>query len=113
MAWAEPTRTEDEHAIARVLEAERVAEEEVARCDAARNKALGAAREAVADVVTRAEHRLAARRRRLEAVADERIRALEASGDEELRSARPKESERERIARAAAALARELIGMRA
>lgn len=113
MARPETTRTDDEDAIQRVFDAEREAEEEIARCEAACSEALRAARQAAADIATRAEHRLAAFRRSLEASAEERIRALGARGVQDLRGDGPSESEGQRIARAAAALARELIGTRA
>jgi hypothetical protein len=102
-------QAEAEAAIARVLQAERDAEAELARCKAECAAELARARQEAERIAARAERRIAVLNRRIAAAIEERIRELDAALPPDTANAGgPEESAA--LERAADALARELTG---
>jgi len=102
-------QAEGEAAIARVLQAERDADEEFARCKAECAAESARAREEAERITTRAERRIAMLNRRIAAAIEERILELDAALPPDTAGAGGQE-ESAALMRAAEALARELIG---
>jgi hypothetical protein len=105
---ADPAQlAEDEAAIARVLQAEREAEEAIACCEAECADELARARRMAEDIAARAERRIALLTRRIAAAIEQQIVELESAA---IAEAHGGDNETAELARAADALARELTG---
>jgi vacuolar-type H+-ATPase subunit H len=108
---ANPAQQADvEQAIARILQAEREADEAVARCKVECAERAAASRERARKIQARAERRIAALRGKFSVPVSERIRDLDGAVAQPPREAARELASDELLSRAAGAVARELTG---
>jgi vacuolar-type H+-ATPase subunit H len=103
-------QAEVEQAIARVLQAEREAEDAVARCKLECAERVAASRERARNIQARAERRIAALREKSDAPIVQQIRELEGAAAPSLREAAGDRASDELFIQAAVAVAHELAG---